>query len=119
MNAEDLLSPTSLERLEEAGDALAEKLGGGRKRKYMRFLIAALSGIPWVGGVITASTGLSAEEEQGQVNELHRLWLAEHQQKARELIGAIISLRHMCYLLHTWANDRIVSTHKNHRKHIL
>lgn len=89
MGAGNVASPITLEGIEVAGNALAEKLGSGRKRKYARFLIAALSGIPWIGGVITASTGLSAELEQGQVNELHRLWLAEHQQKARELIGAL------------------------------
>jgi len=78
-----------LDGLEANTDALSEKLGNGRKRKYARFVIAALSSIPWIGGVIAASTSLSAEVEQGQVNELHRLWLAEHQQKARELIGAL------------------------------
>jgi hypothetical protein len=89
MDAENVISPRTLDGIEAAGDALVEKLGSGRKRKYARFLIAALSGIPWIGGVITASTSLSAEFEQGQVNELHRLWLAEHRQKARDLIGAL------------------------------
>jgi hypothetical protein len=89
MSAENVIPPITLDTVEAAGNALAEKLGSGRKRKYVRFLIAALSGIPWIGGVITASTGLSAEFKQGQVNDLHRLWLAEHQQKARELIEAL------------------------------
>jgi hypothetical protein len=42
--------------------------------------------------VIAASASLSAEVEQGKVNELHRLWLAEHQQKAKELIGALTDI---------------------------
>lgn len=29
------------------------------------------------------------EVEQGKVNDLHRLWLSEHQQKIKELVGAL------------------------------
>jgi hypothetical protein len=93
MNPEELpLHSIVLDRLEAAEGALSEKLGSGSKRKYARFLIAALSSIPWIGGVIAASASLSAEVEQGKVNELHRLWLAEHQQKAKELIGALTDI---------------------------
>jgi hypothetical protein len=78
-----------LDKLEAAEEALGEKLGSGSKHKYARFLVAALSSIPWIGGLIAASASLNAEIEQGRVNELHRVWLAEHQQKARELVGAL------------------------------
>lgn len=90
MNPEEL-PPHSivLDKLEAAGDALSDQLGGGSKHKYARFLIAALSSIPWIGGVIAASASLSAEVEQGKVNDLHRLWLSEHQQKIKELLGAL------------------------------
>jgi hypothetical protein len=90
----DQLPPHSivLDKLEAAEDALTSQLGSGSKRKYARFLVAALSSIPWIGGVIAASASLSAEVEQGKVNELHRLWLAEHQQKVRELIGALTDI---------------------------
>lgn len=61
MNPEEL-PPHSivLDKLEAAGDALSDQLGGGSKHKYARFLIAALSSIPWIGGVIAASASLSA-----------------------------------------------------------
>lgn len=90
----DQLPPHSivLDKLEAAEDALTSQLGSGSKRKYARFLVAALSSIPWIGGVIAASASLTAEIEQGKVNELHRLWLAEHQQKVRELIGALTDI---------------------------
>jgi hypothetical protein len=81
-----------LNRLEAAEEALGEKLGRGSKHKYARFLVAALSSIPWIGGVIAASASLSAEIEQGKVNELHRLWLAEHKQKVKELVGALTDI---------------------------
>jgi hypothetical protein len=90
----DQLPPHSivLDKLEAAEDALTNQLGSGSKRKYARFLVAALSSIPWIGGVIAASASLSAEIEQGKLNELHRLWLSEHQQKVRELIGALTDI---------------------------
>ena len=90
MNPEQL-SPHSivLDKLEAAEEALSNQLGSGRRGKYARFLVAALSSIPWVGGLIAACASLTAEIEQGKVNELHRLWLTEHQEKARELVGAL------------------------------
>src|SRR5438105_4479509 len=90
MNPEEL-PPHSivLDKLEGAEDSLSEKLGSGSKHKYARFVVAAPSSIPWIGGVIAASASLSPEVEQGKVNELHRLWLTEHQKKVRELVGAL------------------------------
>src|SRR5215472_15770898 len=86
--------PPQLIALDKVGpteDSLGERLGSGSKRKYARFLIAAPSSIPWIGGVIAASASLSAEMEQGQVNELHRLWLASGAEApiSRELNAAL------------------------------
>ena len=65
-------------------DALAKSLGGSKRKKCVRFFVAALSGIPWVGGVIGAAAGLSAEKDQEQINDLHRLWLAQHEKNAAD-----------------------------------
>jgi hypothetical protein len=81
-----------LDRLEAAQESLSSRLGGSRSRKYARFVIAALSSIPWIGGVIGASASLSAERDQEEINELHRMWLDEHQQKARELVAAFVDI---------------------------
>jgi hypothetical protein len=80
--------------VEFSQDALISQLGSGKRNKYARFLLAALSSIPWVGGLFGASASLSAESEQGKVNELHRMWLEEHKEKAQKLgetLGEIIS----------------------------
>ena len=53
-----------LDKLEAAQEALSDKLGDGSKRKYVRFIVAALSSIPWIGGLIGASASFSAETEQ-------------------------------------------------------
>lgn len=68
-----------------AHDALADKLAAGRGRKYTQFVIAALSSLPWVGGVIGAAASLRAEQDRESVNELHRLWIEEHKEKVAEL----------------------------------
>jgi hypothetical protein len=70
--------------VEPSQDLFIQKLSGG-KRKYGRFAVAALSSIPWVGGVISAAASLSSEKDQEKINELHRLWLEEHRQKVYEL----------------------------------
>jgi hypothetical protein len=90
-NKEDSLSsaePPDSDRPEVVGapqDGLIARLGAGKSRRYVRFLVAALGSIPWVGGLIAASASLNAESEQQSLNELLRLWLEEHKQKLAEL----------------------------------
>jgi len=77
-----------------AQDALVERLSAGRGEKYKKFVVAALSSLPWVGGVIGALAGLKSEHERKEMNELHRLWLEEHEAKAQglgETLGDIFS----------------------------
>jgi len=66
-------------------DALVQKLSSGKYKKYARFVVAALSAIPWIGSLIGAAASLSAEQDQEGINELHRLWLEEHRTKVSEL----------------------------------
>jgi hypothetical protein len=59
------------------GKALDSELSSGKNSKYARFVLAALSSIPWVGAVIN----LTAELEQDKINTLVKLWIEEHQKK--------------------------------------
>lgn len=70
--------------------ALGKLLDGGKHKKYGRFIFAALSSLPWIGGLIGATAAMSAELEQGQINELMRRWLEEHRQKIN-LLGSTLS----------------------------
>jgi hypothetical protein len=99
----------TLDRLEAAQEALSAKLGSSRARKYGRFVVAALSSIPWIGGVIGASASLSAERDQEEINELHRMWLAEHQEKARELVSAFVDIFSRLETFGHEINERIES----------
>jgi hypothetical protein len=69
-------------------DALIEKLTGG-KGKYVRFVLAVLSSIPWVGGLLSAVSGLSSEKAQQKINDLQKLWIQEHQEKTEDLARTI------------------------------
>lgn len=67
------------------------KIKDAEKRKRVtRFIIAALSSIPWIGGFFSASASLNAELEQSATNEIYELWLQEHSSKIEEL-GRTIS----------------------------
>ena len=78
----EILSPKS------AGDALIEELSKGKGKKYVRFIMAALGSVPWIGsylGILGAIAGLSGEADQDKVNGLLKLWIQEHQPKLEEL----------------------------------
>jgi hypothetical protein len=80
---------TEPELLEPSQEALAQRLSEGKNRKYVRFLVAALGSIPWIGGFIAASASLTAEREQQNISDLQRVWLQEHKQKIAELREAL------------------------------
>jgi hypothetical protein len=88
----DSAHEVSAELVEPSQDALVAKLGAGRSHKYARFIVAALSSIPWVGGFIAASASLSAEREQEVINDLQRLWLEEHKEKIKELSATLADI---------------------------
>jgi hypothetical protein len=77
-----------VERINKEAAALMEAVAG-TKAKYGRLLVAAMSSIPWVGGLMGALAALHAEEEQGRVNEFHRAWIVEHEAKVRRLAEAL------------------------------
>src|SRR3989344_6694887 len=58
--------------------------GGSKTGQYRDFVLAALSGIPWVG-ILSAVAGFKAEERQDKLNQLIGLWLHEHKGKFVEL----------------------------------
>ena len=66
--------------IEPSEDELMEKLGGSKRKKYARFAVAALSSIPWIGGVISAAASLSAEKDQESINVLQRSGLRSKDQ---------------------------------------
>lgn len=77
--------PEEADDLEAKRRELAVKIDGRQSGKYSRVLLAALSGIPWVGSFLGAAGTYSAEVENEQIGELQRLWLKEHEAKLKRL----------------------------------
>jgi hypothetical protein len=80
------------ELVEPSHNALIARLNAGKGHKYVRFIIAALGSIPWVGGFIAASASLSSEYEQQSVNALQRMWLQEHKEKINQLSATLADI---------------------------
>ena len=66
-----------------------DRIRSDKRKRSARFVLAALSSIPWVGGFLSASAALNAELEQGRINDLQRQWLEEHGRKLKELADTI------------------------------
>lgn len=85
-NNNELIPPEGYSnRYDSTQDAFIERLAGGKHRKYVRFVVAALSSLPWIGGIFSAAASFSAEKDQEGLNDLQRLWLEEHKEKVKSL----------------------------------
>jgi hypothetical protein len=98
------------ELLEFSQEALVQRLSQGKNRKYVRFLIAALGSIPWIGGFIAATASLAAEREQQGINDLQQVWLQEHKEKIIELRDALNEIFYRLDNFGDQIQDRIEST---------
>lgn len=76
----------------EVENELISKLTKGKSKKYARFIMAALSSIPWVGSVIGATASFTAEKDQEKLNDLQKLWLEEHREKINDLGDALANI---------------------------
>ena len=83
-----LLSTDYIEVSDKRERAIVDILTKGKKDKYGRFVIAALSSIPWVG-FLGAIANLKAEADQDGVNSFLMLWVQEHELKINELTFTI------------------------------
>jgi hypothetical protein len=88
MNDESRLVKPDAEQIQKSGEA-TELLARSKRSKYTRFFVAALGSIPWIGGLIAASSALHAENMQGHKNELMGEWHDEHQRKIGLLNAAL------------------------------
>ncbi|XLQ20501.1 MAG: hypothetical protein ACKUBY_01835 [Candidatus Moraniibacteriota bacterium] len=66
-------------------DQLAEFMDEDKRKSHVRFILAALGSIPWVGGFLGAMAAKDAEKEQKETNLFQQLWLQEHEEKVNKL----------------------------------
>lgn len=100
----EVLAPQS------ASEALIDELSKGKGKKYVRFVMAALGSVPWVGSLIGAAAGLSAEKDQEKINEVLRLWVEEQEPKLDELKHTLSEIIDRLESLGDDAQDRLESS---------
>lgn len=84
--------PASVQAGEELRDRLETAFHSGKWGRYKRLILAALSSVPWVGGVFAGAATLSADSDQAELNELYRQWLEQHQDSVKKLGASLLSI---------------------------
>lgn len=80
-----------------------------RGRILEKFFLAALSSIPWVGGVLSAAEGFRTDEGNLRLNRLQTQWLEEHQRKIGALAKALQEIGNRLVDLGSEIEERIQS----------
>lgn len=80
-----------------------------RSRILEKFFLAALSSIPWVGGVLSAAEGFRTEGGSFKLNHLQTQWLEEHHRKIGALAKTLQEIGNRLADLGTEIEDRIQS----------
>ncbi|MBL6445322.1 hypothetical protein JMN32_03320 [Fulvivirga sp. 29W222] len=99
----------AFDSIEELKSKLAKINDHEKKARLTRFIVSALSNIPWIGGFIGAGSAFHAEREQGRINDLQRLWMEEHQRKIEELAHVIFRILDKIENAGSEAQERIAS----------
>jgi hypothetical protein len=90
--------------------AALEKTSVSTKRKVVeKFVLAALSSIPWVGGFISAAASLKVDQRNSEKDSLQTKWLEEHSKKMHHLMGALTEVAGRLDNLGDTINERIQS----------
>jgi len=90
MNDSGNVSPNDETQIIETLNAELEKAEPSRRSRILeKFVLAALSSIPWVGGVLSAAESFRAEAAGVRQNSLQTQWLREHQRKIDVLWQAL------------------------------
>jgi hypothetical protein len=80
-----------------------------RSRILEKFFLAALSSIPWVGGVLSAAEAFRTGEGDLRLNRLQTQWLEEHQRKIGSLMQTLQEIGNRLADLGSEIEERIQS----------
>ncbi len=81
-----------IESIDRISEELTKIGDTNKKARIVRFIGSALGSIPWIGGLFGAGADLYGEIEQSKINNLHKLWLEEHQKKIDELAFTLFQM---------------------------
>ncbi|MFI5405473.1 MAG: hypothetical protein ACHQ1D_03050 [Nitrososphaerales archaeon] len=88
---------------------LIQNSESARKRIFAKLFGAALGGIPWVGGYLSALSEFRSDNSQIKNNKLFEEWLTEHSKKMRELAEALSQITNRLDEFSDSINDRLES----------
>jgi len=104
--------PINEDNLPESIQAMLAKITDDDKRRsHARFILSALGSIPWIGGFLGAMAARDTEKEQGDINQLHQLWLQEHEEKIQKLGYAFFQILSQLEKFDKEVQERLESPH--------
>ena len=80
-----ILPITDAQVVETMRAEIEKSESSGPRRAMEKFVVAALSSIPWVGILMSAAANLKSEAESNYQNYLLKIWVEQHQRKLIEL----------------------------------
>jgi hypothetical protein len=86
---------------------LAKSESSRGERLTMKFLMAAIGSIPWVGGLLSALASIPGDEKSVQSDDLRTKWLEEHQVKLSNLKDTLEEISRRFAALGPTIDDRI------------
>jgi hypothetical protein len=101
--------PLEDKALVEIQAALAKTSVSTKRKVVEKFVLAALSSIPWVGGFISAAASLKVDQRNSEKDSLQTKWLEEHSKKMQVLAGALTDVAGRLDNLGDTIDDRIQS----------
>lgn len=101
--------PSKVQVDNDVRERIEDAFNSGKWGKYKRLILAALSSVPWVGGMFAGAASLSADNAQAEVNELYRQWLEQHHDSVKDLGSALLSIISRLESLSIELDERIVS----------
>jgi hypothetical protein len=78
--------------LVEIKTALAKTAVSAKRKVVEKFILAALSSIPWVGGFISAAASLKVDQRNTEKDNLQTKWLEEHAKKMGSLSDTLVTV---------------------------
>ncbi len=89
--------------------ALASTSVSTKRKVVEKFVLAALSSIPWVGGFISAAASLKVDQRNSDKDNLQTRWLEEHSKKMQTLVGELSGVANRLDSLGASVDERLES----------
>src|SRR5258707_5475252 len=107
MSSELPITQTPEDAIATIRSELARSESSRGERLTLKFLMAAIGSIPWVGGLLSALASIPGDEKSAQSDDLRTEWLEEHQAKLSNLKDTLEEISTRFPALGPTIDDRI------------